>query len=137
MGEICYDHYQQPYGDCPYHNTKAFRKFSLLTRLASLERKNADNIGPATEEDLFDVALEDASKADRSSKPSHDGHASAGAGPTKRRKKDEKFGFGGRKRFSKSGDAMSSGDIKGFSAKKMKGGRPGAKRLGKSRRNKV
>lgn len=60
--------------------------------------------------------------------------------PGKRQKKDEKFGFGGKKRFSKSGDAASSGDLKGFSSKKMKGRTPGsagggaAKRPGKARR---
>ena len=104
-----------------------------------LERKNADTPGPTNEEDLFDVALEDATKADKTSKPSRNGHGSAGDRPTKRRKKDEKFGFGGKKRFSKSGDALSSGDLKGLSAKAMKGtgaAKPGAKRLGKSRRNK-
>ena len=77
------------------------------------------------------------------------------SGANKRQKKDTKFGFGGKKRFGKSGDAMSSGDLSSFSAKRMKdrggdrgapGGRgpggpggPGAKkgpkpRLGKSRR---
>lgn len=105
--------------------------------LTPLERKNADTVGPANEEDLFDVALEDASKPDKSSRPFRDSHASASARPTKRHKKDEKFGFGGKKRFSKSEDAVSSGDLKGFSAKKMKGGKPGPKRLGKSRRGKV
>jgi rRNA-processing protein EBP2 len=63
----------------------------------------------------------------------------------KRQKKDAKFGFGGKKRFAKSGDASSSGDMRGFSTSRMKeGGRSrgggsggtgrGAKRLGKSRR---
>lgn len=71
----------------------------------------------------------------------------------KRQKKDAKFGFGGKKRFSKSGDAASSGDMRGFSAGRMKGsggrggggargGRSGgargrganSQRLGKSRR---
>jgi len=54
----------------------------------------------------------------------------------KRQKRDEKFGFGGKKRFSKSGDAASSADIRGFSAKKMKGQKKGSQRLGKSRRAK-
>jgi rRNA-processing protein EBP2 len=53
-------------------------------------------------------------------------------GPNKRQKKDAKHGFGGKKRFAKSGDAMSSGDLSGFSARKMKGG--AAKRPGKARR---
>jgi rRNA-processing protein EBP2 len=76
----------------------------------------------------------------------------------KRQKKDDKYGFGGRKRFSKSGDAVSTGDMSGFSVRRMKdgpsrgggsarrggrGGRGGASgarggkptpRLGKSRR---
>jgi rRNA-processing protein EBP2 len=82
------------------------------------------------------------------------------AGPkAKRQKKDEKYGFGGKKRYSKSGDAVSTGDMSGFSAKRMKddgpsrgggaarrGGRGGgtsarggkaAPRLGKNRRKAV
>jgi rRNA-processing protein EBP2 len=67
-----------------------------------------------------------------------------GDGPNrKRQRKDAKFGFGGKKRFAKSSDASSSGDMRGFSTSRMKeGGRSrggggrgrGAKRLGKSRR---
>lgn len=52
----------------------------------------------------------------------------------KRQKKNEKFGFGGKKRHAKSGDAMSSGDLRGYSVKKMKGGAAGPKRPGKSKR---
>ena len=64
----------------------------------------------------------------------------------KRQKRDQKYGFGGRKRHSKSGDAASSSDMRGFSAARMKGrgGRGGgaargggkgkAPRLGKSKR---
>jgi rRNA-processing protein EBP2 len=55
-------------------------------------------------------------------------------GNTKRRKKDEKYGFGGKKRFGKSGDAESSADMRGFSVKKMKAG--SAKRPGKDKRAK-
>lgn len=55
-----------------------------------------------------------------------------GGGPkVKRQKRDQKYGFGGKKRFSKSGDALSSGDMREFSASRMKGK---AKRPGKSRR---
>lgn len=100
-----------------------------------LERKNADVAAP-NEEDLFDVALEDATKADTVGRSAR--NASRGRGPpSKRQKKDQKFGFGGNKRFAKSGDAISSGDMRGFSAKKMKGHKGGAKRLGKSRRVKL
>ncbi|KAL2048103.1 hypothetical protein N7G274_000014 [Stereocaulon virgatum] len=101
-------------------------KINLLKR----KRKNTDN-GAANEEDLFDVALEDAAKDDRSSKVGRDGAAKGGK-RDKRQKKDEKFGFGGKKRFSKSTDAASTADLRGFSAKKMKG-KLGKQRLGKSR----
>lgn len=61
----------------------------------------------------------------------------------KRQKRDEKFGFGGKKRHNKSNDAMSTADTRGFSAKGMKatsfgGGKKGsANRPGKSRRAKI
>lgn len=66
------------------------------------------------------------------------GRGGAGGGlPSKRHKKDAKFGFGGKKRHAKSNDAVSAGDLGGFSVKRMKAG--GAKgkttpRLGKSKR---
>jgi rRNA-processing protein EBP2 len=89
------------------------------------ERQGADNEA-TNEADMFDVALEE-----ETSKPSRKDRQV----PNKRQKKDEKYGHGGKKRFKKSGDAMSSGDLSGFSAKKMKGGakqRPGkARRAGK------
>ena len=99
-----------------------------------IERKDADT-GGAQEEDLFDVALEHASKADRSARIGRGG--TGGRTQDKRQKKDAKFGFGGRKRFSKSGDAISTGDIRAFSTRKMKGQKKGSPRLGKSRRSKV
>lgn len=97
------------------------------------ERKNTDT-GAANEEDLFDVALDDAAKEDRTSRGGRDG-PSRGGPRNKKQKKDEKFGYGGKKRFSKSTDAASTADMRGFSAKKMKGNKP--QRLGKSRRNKI
>jgi len=97
------------------------------------ERRDADT-GKAEEDDLFDVALEDASKVDKSARSGKGG--AGGKANNKRQKRDEKFGFGGKKRFSKSGDAASSADIRGFSSKKMKGQKKGAQRLGKSRRAK-
>lgn len=83
---------------------------------------------------MFDVALEDATKADKGSRGTRT--SEGGRGPNKRQKKDAKFGFGGKKRFAKSGDAVSSSDMRGFSAQKMKGQNKGASRLGKSRRAK-
>jgi rRNA-processing protein EBP2 len=54
----------------------------------------------------------------------------------KRAARDAKYGHGGKKRYKKSGDAMSSGDLSGFSSKRMKSGGGGAakKRPGKARR---
>lgn len=101
---------------------QTMEKIKVLKR----KRQGADNEA-TNEADLFDVALEEETKPSRKDRQ----------GPNKRQKKDEKFGFGGKKRFSKSGDAMSSGDLRGFSSKKMKGGakqRPGkARRAGAKR----
>ena len=52
----------------------------------------------------------------------------------KRQRKDEKFGYGGKKRFAKSGNAISSGDLGAFSVRKMKAHSTSTRRLGKSRR---
>ncbi|KAI4166497.1 MAG: hypothetical protein LQ343_008008 [Gyalolechia ehrenbergii] len=104
-------------------------KINILKR----KRKNADVPG-AEETDMFDVALEDASKADRASKRPRT--SEGGRGPNKRSKKDAKYGFGGKKRFAKSGDAVSSSDLRGFSTQKMKGQKKSSQRLGKSRRAK-
>ncbi len=66
------------------------------------------------------------------------GERRAGGPGVKRQKKNEKFGFGGKKKHSKSGDATSSADLSGFSVKRMKGGAKGktpkTARLGKNRR---
>lgn len=85
-----------------------------------LERQDTNAPMTTNEADLFDVALEDETK-------------SARGPPGKRQKKDQKFGYGGKKRFSKSGDARSSGDLSGFSSKKMKAG-ASKQRPGKARR---
>ena len=90
---------------------------------------------------MFDVALDDAAKDDRrtssSSRPggNRDGRDSGREG--KRSKKDEKFGFGGKKRFAKSTDAASTGDMRSFSVKKMKGNNAKKQRPGKARRAKM
>ncbi|KAL8675015.1 MAG: hypothetical protein Q9168_000610 [Polycauliona sp. 1 TL-2023] len=106
---------------------ETLEKIDILKR----KRKNTDT-GGAEEADLFDVALEDASKPDKFGKSPRTGQG--GRGPNKRQKKDDKFGFGGKKRFAKSGDAASSSDFRGFNVKKMKGQNKGSQRLGKSRR---
>ena len=97
-----------------------------------IERK-ADTSGPTDDTgDLFDVAIEDATKNNSGKKRDNKKDGSGGRN-AKRQKKDQKFGFGGKKKNSKSGDAISSGDLRGFSAKKMKAdSKP--KRPGKSKR---
>ena len=92
-----------------------------------------------TEPDLFDVSLEDSAttaKNDREARRS----ASGGAPNAKRQKKNEKFGYGGKKRFSKSSDAQSTNDMRGFPGKNMKkpfkagkSARPGKSKRAKAR----
>lgn len=102
------------------------------------ERQGAD-ITSTNEEDLFDVAATaDDSKSDRRAGR---GGADGKAFNAKRQKKDAKYGFGGKKRHSKSNDAQSSADGRGFSVRKMKGkpsgGGGASKRPGKARRAKM
>ncbi|KAJ6119680.1 hypothetical protein N7523_003960 [Penicillium sp. IBT 18751x] len=108
---------------------RAKEKRETLDKITALKKKRkADTSAPTDDaNDLFDVAIEDTDKPD-SRKRGRDGEGRN----SKRQKKDSKFGFGGKKRFSKSGDAASSGDMRSFSQKKMKSG--GAKRPGKSKR---
>ena len=103
----------------------------IFANAECLERKSANNV-TTNEEDLFDVALEDAMTEDKQSKSAT--RDSFSQRRNKRQKRDLKFGFGGKKRFAKSTDARSTGDLSGFSVKKMKGKKGSAKRLGKSRR---
>lgn len=94
--------------------------------------ERAENGGDldTNEADLFDVGVDNElnkpgkrSRSDQGSRtPNH-----------KRAKKDAKFGFGGKKRNSKSGDAVSSGDVSGFSVKGMKG-KGGPKKIAKTAR---
>ncbi|KAK8135366.1 rRNA processing protein (Ebp2) [Apiospora sp. TS-2023a] len=113
---------------------RAKAKKETLDKIKTLKRKRTENSGDlgTHEADLFDVGIEEElGKADK--KRSGDDRNN------KRMKKDQKYGFGGKKRHSKSGDAMSSGDLSGFSQKGMKQGTKGklpkTSRLGKSRRN--
>ncbi|KAJ5719417.1 rRNA-processing protein EBP2 [Penicillium malachiteum] len=110
---------------------RAKEKRETLDKINTLKKKRkADTAAPTDDaNDLFDVAIEDAGQSDSRKR----GRGESGPNH-KRQKRDQKFGFGGKKRFSKSGDAASSGDMRDFSAKKMKAG--GAKRPGKSKRAK-
>jgi len=116
-----------------------------LTHNQTERSESGGELGTNEADDLFDVAVEKELKGSSAGgKRGRDG--SGGVPNPKRQKKNEKYGFGGKKRHAKSGDAASSGDMTGFSVKKMKGrvgsrgpgggsGRPSkAPRPGKSRR---
>ncbi|OJI96038.1 hypothetical protein ASPVEDRAFT_48313 [Aspergillus versicolor CBS 583.65] len=111
---------------------RAKEKKEAIEKVNSLKKKRkTDTSGAGGEGDeLFDVAVENAVEEN----PRKRGRNETGGPSQKRQKKNEKFGFGGKKRHSKSGDAMSSGDLRGYSVKKMKGGAGGPKRPGKSKR---
>ena len=99
-----------------------------------IERQGAA-LTQENEGDIFDVALEDAATTAKNDRDAR--RAAAGGKPNfKRQKRDDKYGFGGKKRFAKSNDAASSADTRGFSAKKMKGQKRSAPRPGKSKRAK-
>ena len=107
------------------------------------ERSGAD-LTVTNEDDLFDVALEDAATADKADKAARRQKKDpAGKPNVKRQKRDEKYGFGGKKRYKKSSDAISSADMRDFSTKRMKsdsfGGGKGksSRRPGKSKRAKM
>ena len=95
------------------------------------ERQGAD-ITTTHEEDIFDVAATADDKSDR--RGGGDGKSFNG----KRQKKDQKYGFGGKKRHAKSNAAKSSSDGRDFSSRKMKGKPTGgaSKRPGKDKRAK-
>jgi len=106
------------------------------------ERQDGSDSLETNEADLFDIAVDNEitnNTRQRSSRDSRSGRNGSHVANPKRQSKNEKYGFGGKKRHSKSGDALSSGDLSGFSVKKMKAGRARTKltkspRLGKSKR---
>lgn len=113
-------------------------KKDTLEKIKALKRKRQESGGDTSinEADLFDVGVES-----ELSKPGKRRREEHGAPNAKRQKKNEKYGFGGKKRHSKSGDAASAGDLSGFSVKRnksgVKGKIPKTSRLGKSRRKAV
>ncbi|SMQ48555.1 unnamed protein product [Zymoseptoria tritici ST99CH_3D7] len=107
-----------------------------LDRIQTLKRKRQGADLTANEADTFDVAVEDAATTAASDRATRRAKGAAdGEKGRKRQKKDEKFGFGGRKKWAKSNDAKSTGDLSGYSVKKMKGG--GKPRPGKSKRTRA
>ncbi|OAQ96303.1 hypothetical protein LLEC1_00153 [Akanthomyces lecanii] len=110
-------------------------KRETLEKIKTLKRKRQESSGDTgtKEGDLFDVAVDD--EISKHSQRSAAGRSSSGTN-SKRQKKNDKFGFGGKKKHIKSGDGVSSGDLSRFNAKKMKAGDKYKKssRPGKSRR---
>ena len=98
-----------------------------------LTTERAENGGDldTNEADLFDVGVDN--ELNKPGKRSRSDDQGSRTPNHKRAKKDAKFGFGGKKKYSKSGDAMSSGDVSGFSAKGMKG-KGGPKKIAKTAR---
>ncbi|KAF7301135.1 hypothetical protein MIND_00677900 [Mycena indigotica] len=113
-------------------------KKDMEERLKGLKRKRGDMLDKQ-DDDGFDIAVEDAI-SDRPSKRGR-GVASNGRGGSKmsRRGRDQKFGFGGGGRRSKSNTRESTDDFGGKRGGKAGPGRGGARgggsrRLGKSKR---
>ncbi|KAM0301352.1 hypothetical protein ACHAPM_005578 [Fusarium culmorum] len=113
-------------------------KRETLDKIKNLKRKRSETGGAGLdtkEADIFDVGVEKEMKSHNPRSGAGRGAGAGAGGNHKRAKKNEKYGFGGKKRHGKSGDAMSSGDLSGFDAKKMKaGGRVSKPRPGKARR---
>lgn len=98
---------------------RAKDKRETLDKIKSLKRKRAGN---EITTDAFDVAVEEASN-EQPRRGGRDGKPNA-----RRQAKNNKYGQGGKKRFSRSNDAESSNDMSGFNAKRMKTGGPKGKR---------
>ncbi|KAL3464180.1 Ebp2-domain-containing protein [Aspergillus heterothallicus] len=111
---------------------RAKEKREALEKINALKKKRKGDTsasGGGEADDLFDVAVEDAVSENPRKRA-----RGADSGPNmKRQKKNEKYGFGGKKRFSKSNDAISSGDMRSYPGRNMKAS-GGAKRPGKSKR---
>ncbi|TFB00127.1 rRNA-processing protein EBP2 [Trichoderma ghanense] len=108
-------------------------KREVLDKIKTLKRKRQEHSSDVgtKEADIFDVSVDN--EIAKHSQRSGAGRQQSGTRTVnaKRQKKNEKYGFGGKKRHAKAGDALSSGDLSRFNVKKMKGK---ASRPGKSRR---
>ncbi|KAI9713058.1 MAG: rRNA-processing protein and EBNA1-binding protein ebp2 [Bogoriella megaspora] len=114
---------------------RAKEKRDTMDKINTLKRKRQNaGLDTANEDELFDVALEDAAETEKKEKAARKA-AGAGQPNAKRRKKNERYGSGGKKKHAKSNDANSTNDMSGFSVKKMKG-KTGKPRPGKSKRAK-
>ncbi|KAK2047702.1 eukaryotic rRNA processing protein EBP2 [Colletotrichum somersetense] len=117
-------------------------KKDTLEKIKTLKRKRQEGSSnlDTHEADLFDVGVDNEIKSHTNSSGRRDGKRDGGRSGSgvnaKRAKKNEKYGFGGKKRHAKSGDAISSGDLSAFNPKRMKGGvgKKPQQRPGKNRR---
>jgi rRNA-processing protein EBP2 len=120
-----------------------------LHHLPERQESGTGDLGANEAADLFDVAVDNEISAHANRQRSgRGGPLSAGArrggrgagdrdrdAPNaKRQKKNEKYGFGGKKRYGKSGDAISSGDLSGANFRGMKGAGFGGGRGGRGGR---
>ncbi|CAK7896392.1 rRNA-processing protein Ebp2p [[Candida] anglica] len=101
---------------------RAKQKKESLEKIKSLRKRGNNEF---SNDDDFQIALEEATREDRDGSSGHDNKRRKPN--AKRMAKDSKYGSGGIKRGSRKNDAQSSMDVSGFSAKKMKGktARPG------------
>ncbi|KAL7968500.1 eukaryotic rRNA processing, partial [Trichoderma sp. SZMC 28014] len=108
-------------------------KRETLDKIKTLKRKRQEhNSDVGTKEaDIFDVSVDNEIAKHSQRSGSTRQQSGARTPNAKRQKKNEKFGFGGKKRHAKSGDAVSSGDLSRFNVKRMKSK---ASRPGKNRR---
>lgn len=113
-GGVCYDYYRQ-----------------LANQYCLAERQEHSSDVGTKEADIFDVSVDNEIAKHSQRSGSTRQQSGARAPNAKRQKKNEKYGFGGKKRHAKSGDAVSSGDLSRFNVKRMKSK---AARPGKSRR---
>ncbi|KAK1971277.1 Ebp2-domain-containing protein [Colletotrichum sublineola] len=113
-------------------------KKDTLEKIKTLKRKRQEGSSnlDTHEADLFDVGVDNEIKSHTNSSGKRDGGRSGSGVNAKRAKKNDKYGFGGKKRHAKSGDAISSGDLSAFNPKRMKGGigKKSQQRPGKNRR---
>ncbi|KAI1315419.1 rRNA-processing protein and EBNA1-binding protein ebp2 [Mortierella claussenii] len=104
-------------------------KADALDKISTLKKKRQGNDNSTNADDEFDVALASDDEEMKAYKTAGANGANKGkkrsASSTtesrgKRLKKDQKFGFGGKKRHAKSNTADSSADVSGFNVKRNK-----------------
>ncbi|KAI9005713.1 eukaryotic rRNA processing protein EBP2-domain-containing protein [Hyaloraphidium curvatum] len=121
------------------------QKSKDLEKIQKLKRKRQDGAGAGDGED-FDVEIDNAFSDER---PSKKARQDAGGKSKKRKLKDDKYSYGGKKKFSKSNTRDSLDAVDGFDPKSMKKpfgggkgkfkpkfkvGKPGMKKGGKKMR---